>query len=143
MPSMTQQSHPRHDTTDQHEQILLGVDTHKDVHVATVITSTGLLLDTRSFPTPREGYRQLLSWAPAPTEPPSPAICTKKASRSPRSTSPTRPPDADTASPTPSMRQPPRAVLSGRATATATAKTTDGPVEAIRLFKMAKTSAVN
>jgi hypothetical protein len=51
MPSMTQQSHPRHDTTDQHEQVLLGVDTHKDVHVAAVITSTGLLLDTRSFPT--------------------------------------------------------------------------------------------
>ncbi|MFF1723178.1 IS110 family transposase [Streptomyces sviceus] len=64
-PSMTQKSHPRHDTTDQHEQILLGVDTHKDVHVAAVITSTGLLLDTPSFPTTREGYRQLLSWARA------------------------------------------------------------------------------
>lgn len=55
MPSKIQQRHSRHDTTDQHEQVLLGVDTHKDVHVAAVITSTGLLLDTRSFPTTREG----------------------------------------------------------------------------------------
>ncbi|MEU2718014.1 transposase [Streptomyces sp. NPDC007205] len=60
---MTEQTHPRHDTADQHEQVLVGVDTHKDVHVAAVITSTGALLDTQGFPTTREGYRQLLSWA--------------------------------------------------------------------------------
>ncbi|MFE5029634.1 transposase [Streptomyces sp. NPDC056656] len=65
MPGKTRQRHPRHDRTDQHDQVLPGVDTHKDVHVAAVITSTGLLLDTRSFPTTREGYRQLLSWARA------------------------------------------------------------------------------
>ncbi|GAA2454782.1 IS110 family transposase [Streptomyces macrosporus] len=34
-----------------------------------------------------------------------------------------------------------QAVVSGRATATATAKAGDGPVEAIRMFKVAKTSA--
>lgn len=60
MPIKTQRRHPRHDTTDQHEQVL-----RKDVHVAAVITSTGLLLDTRSFSATREGYRQLLSWARA------------------------------------------------------------------------------
>ncbi|MEV5282992.1 IS110 family transposase, partial [Streptomyces sp. NPDC052811] len=38
------------------EEIVLGMDTHKDVHVAAVITSTGAMLDTRSFPTTREGY---------------------------------------------------------------------------------------
>ncbi|GHE15974.1 hypothetical protein GCM10010339_92380 [Streptomyces alanosinicus] len=49
MPGMTQQSHPGHDATDQRDQVLLGVDTHKDVHVAAVITGTGLLLDTRGW----------------------------------------------------------------------------------------------
>ncbi|MFF1762408.1 IS110 family transposase [Streptomyces sp. NPDC058266] len=157
---MTQQRHPRHDTTDQHEQVLLGVDTHKDVHLTAVITSTGLLLDTRSFPTTREGYRQLLSWARAfgrlqqagvecagsygaaltpylhqeditVTEVNQP----DKAARRRHGKSDSI--DAAAAA---------RAVLSGRATATATAtataKTTDGPVETIRLFKMAKTSAI-
>lgn len=154
MPSMTQQSHPRHETTDQHEQVLLGVHTHKDVHVSAVITSTGLLLDTRSFPTTRKGYRQLLSCArvfgrihQAGVE------CTgsygadltrylhhegitvtevnqpDKAARRRHGKSDSI--DAAAAA---------RAVLSGRATATA--KTTDRPVETIRLFKMAKTSAV-
>jgi hypothetical protein len=28
---MTEQTHPHHDTAEQHEQVLLGVDTHKDV----------------------------------------------------------------------------------------------------------------
>ncbi|WP_327743454.1 IS110 family transposase [Streptomyces europaeiscabiei] len=60
---MIEQTHPRHDTAEQHEQVLLGVDTHKDVHVAAVITSTGVLLGIRGFPTTREGYLQLLSWA--------------------------------------------------------------------------------
>ncbi|MFJ9151870.1 IS110 family transposase [Streptomyces sp. NPDC102270] len=151
---MTQQSHPRHDTTDQHEQVLLGVDTHKDVHVAAVITSTGLLLDTRSFPTTREGYRQLLSWARAFGQLQRAGVeCTgsygaaltrylhhegitvievnqpDKAARRRHGKSDSI--DAAAAA---------RAVLSSRATATA--KTTDGPVETIRLFKMAKTSAV-
>ncbi|WP_260327245.1 IS110 family transposase [Streptomyces sp. TLI_185] len=60
---MTEQSHPRHCPAHHREQVLLGVDTHKDVHVAAVITSTGGLLDTRGFATTQEGYRQLLSWA--------------------------------------------------------------------------------
>ncbi|WP_280703788.1 IS110 family transposase [Kitasatospora sp. GP82] len=151
---MTRQAPPLHDTTRRPEDIILGVDTHKDVHVAAVITSTGALLDTRSFPTTREGYRQLLSWARAfgglkragvectgsygaaltrylhregiaVTEVNQP----DKALR--RRRGKTDAIDAGAAA---------QAVLSGRATATA--KTADGPVETVRLFKMAKSSAV-
>ena len=45
------------------ESVILGVDTHKDVHAAAVITAVGVLLDTRSFPASAHGYQQLLSWA--------------------------------------------------------------------------------
>lgn len=39
-----------------------GVDTHKDMHVAAVLDCIGRLLATESFPTTRRGYRQLLAW---------------------------------------------------------------------------------
>jgi transposase len=39
-----------------------GVDTHKDVHVAAVIDEIGKILGTKSFPTTRAGYHQLLAW---------------------------------------------------------------------------------
>jgi transposase len=39
-----------------------GVDTHKDVHVAAALDALGRLLGTESFPTTRAGYRQLLGW---------------------------------------------------------------------------------
>lgn len=47
-----------------HERVEVtgGVDTHKDVHVAAVIDQVGRILGTRSFPTTRSGYRQLLAW---------------------------------------------------------------------------------
>ncbi|TQJ92612.1 hypothetical protein FBY22_3497 [Streptomyces sp. SLBN-31] len=104
----------RHGPDRHHEQVLLGVDTHTGIHVAAVITSTGALLDCGVFPRPAERYRQSLSWAralsdhcggpnwnaPAPTGPPCPAVCTTRASRSPRSTIPTRRPAVGTASPT-------------------------------------------
>ncbi|HEX4251556.1 MAG TPA: IS110 family transposase, partial [Pseudonocardia sp.] len=44
-------------------EVVLGVDTHKDVHVAAVVTMLGGLLADASFPATRAGYRQLLSWA--------------------------------------------------------------------------------
>ena len=43
-------------------QVIGGVDTHKDVHVAAVIDAVGRLLATESFPTTRHGYRRLLGW---------------------------------------------------------------------------------
>ncbi|WP_308345116.1 IS110 family transposase [Streptomyces sp. ISL-94] len=45
------------------EDVLLGVDTHKDVHVAAVITVLGVSLAHQEFPTTAVGYRQLLAWA--------------------------------------------------------------------------------
>ncbi|MGW2866154.1 hypothetical protein [Streptomyces sp. NPDC001205] len=43
--------------------IVLGVDTHKDVHVAAVVSVLGALLGTQSFPAIASGYRQLANWA--------------------------------------------------------------------------------
>ena len=102
----------------------------QDVHAAAVITTLGAALDGRSFPATAEGYRQLVSRARsfggiAVTEVNQP----DKAAR--RRHGKTDVVDAEAAA---------RAVLSGRATATA--KTSNGPVEMLRLFKLAKGSAV-
>ncbi|MGV9567089.1 IS110 family transposase [Streptomyces sp. NPDC003480] len=151
---MTQHTRPLHDTTDLGEEVVLGVDTHKDVHAAAMVTSTGALLDSRTFPATRDGYRQLLSWARSFGRLQRAGVeCTgsygaaltrylhseglivtevnqpDKAVR--RRRGKTDAIDAAAAA---------HAVLSGRATAAA--KTSDGPVETIRLFKMAKASAV-
>lgn len=45
------------------EEVILGVDTHNDVHVAAVITMLGVLLGTQAFPTTAAGYAALLTWA--------------------------------------------------------------------------------
>ncbi|MFF8845601.1 hypothetical protein ACF08N_23250 [Streptomyces sp. NPDC015127] len=52
--SMTQRTCPRHHTTGLSEEVVLAVDTHKDVHAAAVVTSTGAQLDSRTFPTTRD-----------------------------------------------------------------------------------------
>ncbi|MFC9078181.1 hypothetical protein ACFTY7_14330 [Streptomyces sp. NPDC057062] len=44
-------------------EIILGVDTHKDIHVAALITSTGVLLEHKAFPADSTGYRMLTTWA--------------------------------------------------------------------------------
>ncbi|GAA1315522.1 hypothetical protein GCM10009634_86330 [Saccharothrix xinjiangensis] len=41
--------------------VVLGVDTHKDVHVAAVITALGVLPASRSFPATAAGYEQMLA----------------------------------------------------------------------------------
>ena len=130
------------------------MDTHKDLHVAAVITTLGAAVASRCFPTTVAGYHQLVAWARnfgtlrrAGVE------CTgsygaalarqlraagvivsevnqpDKATRRRRGKNDTI--DAQAAA---------QAVLSGRATATA--KTGDGPVEMIRMFKLAKGSAI-
>ncbi|MEV4583418.1 IS110 family transposase [Nonomuraea jabiensis] len=43
--------------------MVLGVDTHNDVHVAAVITVMGVLLGTQAFPATADGYTALLEWA--------------------------------------------------------------------------------
>jgi transposase len=43
--------------------VAIGVDTHKDVHVAVALDGLGTQLDSREIPTTLAGYRGLLSWA--------------------------------------------------------------------------------
>lgn len=42
--------------------VTLGVDTHSDMHVVAVLDHLGRLLGTRSFPATGAGYSELLSW---------------------------------------------------------------------------------
>jgi transposase len=42
--------------------IVGGVDTHKDLHVAAVVDRHDRFLASASFPTTRQGYRQMLAW---------------------------------------------------------------------------------
>ncbi|MET9603329.1 IS110 family transposase [Streptomyces sp. NPDC006459] len=134
--------------------IVLGVDTHKDVHVAAVVTAAGVFVESRSFPTTAKGYEQLLAWARTLGHLNRAGVeCTgsygaalsrylhgrgitvfevnqpDKATRRRRGKSDII--DAEAAA---------RAVITGRATATA--KAGDGPVEMLRLFKTAKASAI-
>jgi transposase len=39
-----------------------GIDTHKDTHTAALVDSAGMLVGSAVFPTTRAGYRQLLGW---------------------------------------------------------------------------------
>ncbi|MEV0537638.1 IS110 family transposase [Kitasatospora sp. NPDC050463] len=136
------------------EDVILGVDTHKDIHVAAVITTLGASLAHQEFPTTAVGYHQLISWAKsfgivrrAGVE------CTgsygaaltralrrehidvveinqpDRATR--RKRGKTDAIDADAAA---------RAVLSGRATTMP--KTADGPAADLRVLRLAKESAV-
>jgi transposase len=153
MPSMPE---PVSDDQDNSaaEEIVLGVDTHKDIHVAAVITSLGVLRESMKFPATAAGYQALLAWAGtfgvlrrAGVE------CTgsygaalarhlraagvevievnqpDKATRRRQGKTDTL--DAVSAA---------RAVLSGRASGSA--KAGDGPVEMLRMFKLAKSSAI-
>lgn len=44
-------------------QLTLGVDTHLDVHVAALLDERGALLGVESFATTPDGYKDLLGWA--------------------------------------------------------------------------------
>lgn len=137
----------------QDEQIVLGVDTHADAHVAAVITVLGALVETRSFPATAAGYTALLDWARshgwllrAGVEGTSShgtalnrhltanGVAVIEVNRPDRAVRRRRGKtdaiDAENAA---------RAVLTEQATAVA--KSGDGVVEMIRLFKIAKDSA--
>jgi transposase len=43
--------------------VTVGIDTHRDVHVAAVVDQQGRLLGTASFPTTTAGHRRLERWA--------------------------------------------------------------------------------
>ena len=46
-------------------RIVGGVDTQKDLHVAAVVDEQDQVIETRSFATTRQGYRQMLAWTRA------------------------------------------------------------------------------
>lgn len=48
--------------TEPAQQMVGGVDTHRDVHVAAVVDGLGRIRATQEFPATAAGYRQLLSW---------------------------------------------------------------------------------
>jgi transposase len=62
---MTRMTHPpqSHQADTGSEEVVLGVDTHKDTHVAAVLDPVGALLASRCFATTTAGYQQLLGWA--------------------------------------------------------------------------------
>jgi transposase len=56
--AMTTMTHP----PERAARVFGGVDTHKDVHVAAALDELGRLLGTGSFATTTDGYRQLWRW---------------------------------------------------------------------------------
>ena len=44
-------------------KVIVGVDTHKHVHVAVVIDTCGIRLGNQSFVADSGGYRALITWA--------------------------------------------------------------------------------
>lgn len=44
-------------------QVVIGVDTHKEIHVAAAVDWQGTLISEECFATTRQGYRQLGGWA--------------------------------------------------------------------------------
>jgi transposase len=153
MPSMTD-PHPNDQAPGDEEQIILGVDTHKDIHVAAVITTLGVQLGTAEFATTQVGYRRLLTWARgmgvlrrAGVEGTGSygAALTRYLRRHDVSVVEVNRPDRATRrrrgkTDAIDALAAAHAVLSGRATTTA--KTGDGPVEMLRMFKLARASAV-
>jgi transposase len=135
-------------------EVVLGVDTHGEVHVAAVVSPLGKVLGTESFPATSAGYRRMLVWARklgtvrrAGVEGTgtfgaglsryllAEHVQVYEVNRPDRAArrllGKSDPLDAQAAA---------RAVLSGRATAQA--KSGDGPVHSARMFKLAKDSAV-
>ncbi|MFE7856068.1 IS110 family transposase [Streptomyces sp. NPDC057403] len=135
-------------------EVVLGVDTHGEVHVAAVVSPLGKVVGTESFPATAVGYRGLLVWARkrgmarrAGVEGTgtfgaglsryllTQQIQVFEVNRPDRTArrllGKSDPLDAQAAA---------RAVLSGRARARA--KSGDGPVHSARIFKLAKDSAV-
>ncbi len=130
-----------------------GIDTHSDTHTATALEVTGRLLGTQTFPATTDGYAALLGWltgygevvvvgiegtssygcglADYLAEQHVPVLEVDRPDRVTRHRrGKSDPVDAEAAA---------RAVLSGRATGLP--KRHDGPVESIRVLRIARSSA--
>ena len=57
MLSMPHSSVPSQISSDP-DEVVVGVDTHKDVHVAAVLTALGVLGETKTFPATAAGYQR-------------------------------------------------------------------------------------
>jgi transposase len=153
VPSMAHEAAAEHLAVEPAE-VVLGVDTHKDTHVAAVVSLLGALLGSQAFPATTAGYRQLLAWARSfgpvrqagveGTGSYGAALARHLAGEGVRVIEVNRPDraarrragksdavDAEAAA---------RAVLGGKATTTP--KSGDGPVEDLRVLKIVKDSAV-
>lgn len=155
MTSMTPSRAPSQ-SDPRREEVILGVDTHKDTHVASAITMLGVPVATAAFPTTTAGYHQLLGWARglgvvhrAGVEGTGSygAALARYLRRHDITVVEVNRPDraarrrhgkSDTVDATATAAA--HAVLSARATGTA--KTGDGPVEMLRMFRLARASAV-
>ena len=145
-----------HSVSNLHEAqtVIVGVDTHKHMHVAVAIDSRGIRLGAHSFGADSEGYRALLTWAEAYGGIEAVGIegtggygvglsrtvhraghqvveVNRVDRRLRRAAGKSDTIDAEAAA---------RAVLAGQATATP--KTADGAVEMMRQLKVARDSAV-
>jgi hypothetical protein len=49
--------------TPQHRRVVVGVDTHKHIHVAVALDELGARLDAQRFAADAAGYRDLIDWA--------------------------------------------------------------------------------
>jgi len=136
------------------QRVIGGVDTHKDVHVAAVLDELGRLLDTASFPTTPTGYRRLYRWLCEHGEVLAVGVegtgswgaglsrCLRarginvvEVNRPNRQTR-RRKGKSDTVD----AEMAARAVLAGDATATP--KAGDGPIEALRQLRLARSGAI-
>lgn len=140
--------------SEKRTEIVGGLDTHRESHVAAVVDITGVLLGAESFPTTGAGYEELLAWmsswgalrrvgvegtgsygAGLTRHLAAAGICVVEVNRPNRQERRLRGKsdvlDAQAAA---------RAALCGHATAVP--KTHDGPVEAIRMLTVARRSAV-
>lgn len=139
---------------DQSTEVILGVDTHAQVHVAALLDHLGRLQGTLTIPATRAGYQHLLGWAQAHgglaragvegtgtygagltrhlTQAGVQVIEVDRPNRQRRRRrGKSDPTDAEGAA---------RAVLAGEATATP--KTRSGIVESIRVLRVARSSAI-
>ncbi|MFI9367070.1 IS110 family transposase [Kitasatospora sp. NPDC053057] len=149
MPNRESASQPQRDA-----EVVLGVDTHKDAHVAAVLTPLGAVLATEAFPASSAGYRELLDWAQSfgtltragveGTGSYGAALTRHLLSRDVQVFDVNRPDKAaqrqQGKTDTVDAQAAARAVISGRATARA--KSGDGPVQIARMYKLAKDSAI-
>jgi transposase len=63
MPRMPESARRGQTSPPAGEEIVLGVDTHKDIHVAVLVSTVGMVIGGQAFPATAAGYQQLLAWA--------------------------------------------------------------------------------